>query len=328
MKTEVQLQGQVVGSLYLLAAIITAILGIQNYRYGVYPPVYSSSIITLIFVGIACYAQFAYRISTLERTNLVALSVTISVVLVQSLSHASQLAYWLPPLGLFAYLALPLSQARILNLLSLSIFTVLFAVQAPLLNVFLFITCYMLMMAFAGTFASLHQSRSRTLVELAIHEPVTGAYNIRHLEDTLNKEICRSGRTEKPLSLVTLEIDYFDQVEQLHGLNAKLDLLQHVSETLEGMIRAGDTQYFDADKRFYLLLPCTPEEGVLVIAERIRRTIEESAWPEVDNITASLGCSTYLPRKGELTSQQLLEGAHHALSEAHRNGHNRVMHHD
>lgn len=328
MKTEVQLQGQVVGSLYLLAAIITAILGIQNYRYGIYPLVYSSSIITLIFVGIACYAQFAYRVSTLERTNLVALSVTVAIVLLQSLSHAVQLAYWLPPLGLFAYLALPLNQARILNLLSLSIFTVLLAVQAPLLNVFLFITSYMLMMAFAGTFASLHQSRSRTLVELAIHEPLTGAYNIRHLEDTLNKEICRSGRTEKPLSLVALEIDYFDQVEQLHGVNTKLELLQHVSETLEGMIRAGDTQYFDGDKRFYLLLPCTPEEGVLVIAERIRRTIEESTWPEVDNITTSLGCSTYLPRKGDLTSQQLLEGAHHALSEAHRNGHNRVMHHD
>lgn len=328
MKTEIQLQGQVIGILYLLAAIIMAVLGVQNYRYGLYELVYSASLISLIFLGIACYTKFAYQITNLERANLVALSVALCIVIWEGLSSAANVMYWVIPLGLFTYIALPMKQARILNVIALGCFAILLFLQQPLLEVLMFCTSYLLMMAFGGTFAALHQQRSRTLVELAIHEPVTGAYNIRHLEDTLNKEICRSGRTEKPLSMVALEIDYFDQVEDMHGLTAKQQLIQQVADTLQGMIRAGDSQYFDAIQRYYLLLPCTPEEGVLVIAERIRRTIEESSWPTIESITVSLGCCTYLPSKGEKTAAEVLQSAHTALAEAHRNGHNRVMLHD
>lgn len=328
MKTEIQLQGQVIGILYLLAAIVMAILGVQNYRYGLYDLVYTTSLVSLIFLGIACYTKFAYQIANLERANLAALSVTICIVIWEGLTNAANVMYWIIPLGLFTYIAVPLKQARMLNIATLSCFIVLLFFQLPLLDVSMFCASYLLMMAFGGTFAALHQQRSRTLVELAIHEPITGAYNIRHLEDTLTKEICRSGRTEKPLSMVALEIDYFDQVEDMHGLSAKQQLIQQVADTLQGMIRAGDSQYFDAQQRYYLLLPCTPEEGVLVIAERIRRTIEESSWPTIDSITVSLGCSTYIPSKGEKTAAEVLESAHAALAEAHRNGHNRVMLHD
>lgn len=328
MKTEVQLQGQVIGTLYLLAAIIMAILGMQNYRYGLYNLVYSASLISLIFFGLASYTKVAYQITNLERANLTALSITLLIVIWEAFGNAAEVMYWVIPLGLFIYIAIPLHQARILNLIALLCFTGLLYLQLPLLDVFMFCSSYLLMMTFGGTFAALHQQRSRTLVELAIHEPITGAYNIRHLEDTLTKEICRSGRTENPLSMIALEIDYFDQIEELHGVVSKQQLTQQVSDTLEGMIRAGDSQYFDAKQRYYLLLPCTPEEGVLVIAERIRRTIEESAWPTVDSITVSLGCSTFVPSKGEKTAADVLHSAHAALAEAHRNGHNRVMLHD
>ncbi|KZY89686.1 hypothetical protein A3744_15620, partial [Oleiphilus sp. HI0073] len=287
-----------------------------------------ASLISLIFLGIACYTKFAYQITNLERANLAALCTVLFIVMWQGLSSAADMMYWVIPLGLFTYIALPLKQARILNIVVLCCFALLLFLQQPLLNAFMFCTSYLLMMAFGGTFAALHQQRSRTLVELAIHEPVTGAYNMRHLEDTLTKEICRSGRTEKPLSMVALEIDYFEQVEDMHGLTAKQQLLQQVADTLQGMIRAGDSQYFDAEQRYYLLLPCTPEEGVLVIAERIRRTIEESSWPTIESITVSLGCCTYLPSKGEKTASEVLQSAHTALAEAHRNGHNRVMLHD
>jgi len=235
--------------------------------------------------------------------------------------------YWLVPLGLFAYIALPLKQAHLLNITALVLFTITLYQQSTLLNVSLFITCYVLMIAFAGTFAALHQKRSRSLVELAIHEPVTSAYNIRHLEDTLNKEISRSSHTEKPLSLVALEIDYFEQIEEMHGVAAQQELLQQLSETLDGMIRAGDSQYFNAKQRYYLLLPCTPEEGVLVISERIRRAIEESTWPTVDSITVSLGCTTYLASNGEVSAQVMLNNVHEGLADSHRNGNNKVTLH-
>jgi len=74
-----------------------------------------------------------------------------------------------------------------------------------------------------------------------------------------------------------------------------------------------------------LLLPCTPEEGVLVIAERIRRTIEESTWPEVDSITVSIGANTFTPVQNSKSAQELLQGSHAALDEANSKGNTRVI---
>ncbi|KZX81371.1 hypothetical protein A3715_07515 [Oleiphilus sp. HI0009] len=325
MRTEVQLQGQVISSLYLLAGIIMVVLGVQNFRYGMYPLVYTASLLSLTFFGLATYARFTYQLSNLQRANVAALCFVFLVLLLDAQTHAQQLMYWLIPLGLFAYIALPLKQAKILNIVAGLCFTAVLFHHADLLTVSLFATSYVLMIAFAGTFAMLHQSRSRTLVELAIHEPVTSAYNIRHLEDTLNKEVSRSKETERPVSILSLEVDYFEQIEEMHGIGIQQDLLKQLSETLNGMIRAGDSQYFDAQQRFYLLLPCTPEEGVLVIAERIRRTIEESTWPEVDSITVSIGANTFTPVKNSKSAQELLQGAHAALAEAHSKGNNRVI---
>mgnify|MGYP000477649118 FL=1 len=187
-------------------------------------------------------------------------------------------------------------------------------------------------MALATTYSKLHQKRNRTLVELEIHDPLTHAYNLRHLEDTLKKEVCRADRTGKSLSLVCLEIDYFPQLENMHSTPTIHGLLLSFSETLKAMIRAGDSDYFDGKQTAYLLLPCTPSEGVLVIAERIRRTIEESKWPTVDSISVSLGCTSYCAKEREadqdVTASKLIAEANIALVEAQKNGHNRVCFHN
>lgn len=328
MKTEMQLQSQVVGSLYLLAAFSMMALSIQNYRYGLYPLVYSASLIMLIFFGISCYAKLAYKVSNLERASLAALCISMLLILKDSLSYATDVMYWVYPLGLFSYLALELKQASIINA-SVAIFlTISLVVNASLHDALAFAASYTLLIALGSTFAKLHQKRSRTLVELAINEPLTNAYNVRHLEDTLRKEICRSDRTGNPLSLITLEVDYFSQVSEAHGYAVSNTLLKHISGTLDGMIRAGDSQYFDGKERFYLLLPCTPAEGVLVIAERIRRTIQESNWPAVESLTASLGCTSLNPEKGAMTAERMTSNSHTALFDAQRNGHNKVSLHD
>ncbi len=65
----------------------------------------------------------------------------------------------------------------------------------------------------------------------------------------------------------------------------------------------------------------------MVIAERIRRTIEQSSWPVVDSITVSIGCTTYVPADNELSAIRFINDANIALVEAQKNGHNRVCHH-
>ena len=327
MRTDDQLQPKVVTTLYLLGAIMMLFLSVQNYRYGLYPLVYSASTIMAILAGLAIYARITMGEPRLPQVHLWAVGACLLLVLYEGLEHPQEVRHWAFALGLLAFVALRHPQAMVLTGATAIVLSLSLLANESIVDALTFATSYALLIALASTYAKLQQQRNRTLVELEIHDPMTRAYNYRHLEDTLTKEICRTDRTGKDLSLVSLEIDYFPQLLDLHGTMASNDLLRQLSETLRSMTRAGDSQYFDGEYTFYLLLPCTPAEGVVVIAERIRRSIEESTWPTVDSITVSLGCTTYVPTENEGSAHSLVNHASIALVEAQKNGHNRVCHH-
>jgi diguanylate cyclase (GGDEF)-like protein len=154
--------------------------------------------------------------------------------------------------------------------------------------------------------------------DLAITDPVTGAHNARFLDETLQKEISRAIATGHCLSVIDLSIDYADEVADLHGRDQVQGLFRDMTEHLFGVIRAGDTLYTLKDSEFFLILPFTPEEGVRVIAERIRRTIAEHHWPVVGKATVSLGCTTR--GSGDTRTDTLRDRAHQAMEEARRRG--------
>lgn len=332
MLAENQLQIRLVSLLFLLSAITLAALGIQNFRYGLYDLVYTAWFIASIYLGVSIYARFAPESKYLKQITITASITAIFCFLMMSFDHPNEVKHWVFPLSLLAYIALSHRTASLINLSILCLFSFSLLINTSLYGALIFTSTYLIFMALASTYSQLHQKRNRTLVELEIHDSLTRAYNLRHLEDTLKKEVCRSDRTGKPLSLISLEIDYFSQLKNSHGTPTTQSLLLSFSETLKAMIRAGDSDYFDGNKTAYLLLPCTPSEGVLVIAERIRRTIEESRWPEVDSISVSLGCTTYNPKDREAdqdsSSNTLLTESHLALTEAQKNGHNRVCFHN
>jgi two-component system cell cycle response regulator len=91
-----------------------------------------------------------------------------------------------------------------------------------------------------------------------------------------------------------------------------------MTQHLFGVIRAGDTLYTLNDSEFFLILPFTPEEGVRVIAERIRRTISENHWPVIGKATVSLGCTTR--GSSDTRTDTLRKRAHQAMLEARRRG--------
>lgn len=331
MLAENQLQTRLVSLLFLLSAITLAILGIQNFRFGLYDLVYTAWFIASLYLGVSIYARFAPESKYLKQASL-AISVTaIFCFFILSFKYPNEIKHWVFPLSLLAYIALSHRLASIINLSVLCLFSFSILLSLTLYSALVFASTFLVFMALASTYSQLHQKRNRTLVELEIHDPLTRAYNQRHLEDTLKKEVCRAERTGKPLSLISLEIDYFPQLQNLHNTPTIQSLLISFTATLKAMIRAGDSDYFDGKQTAYLLLPCTPAEGVLVIAERIRRTIEDSKWPDVDSISVSLGCTTFCPneRKADQdnSANKLIAEAHLSLVEAQKNGHNRVCLH-
>ncbi len=322
-----QLQTRLIATLFLLSASILFFLAIQNYRYGLFELVYSASFLCTVFLSVSAYARFTPEAKYLSRVCLWAIVLALLLIVRDSFTYPEKVQHWVFPLGLLSYIALSHRQATLLNTLSAIILSLILFWKSGFIQALTFATIYTLLISLASTYAQLHQRRSRTLVALEVRDPLTGAYNYRHLEDTLNKEICRADRTGKSLSLISLTIDYFPQVHDLHGVNTTNTLLIQFSEILRAMIRAGDSDYSDSQHTSYLLLPCTPADGVLVIAERIRRTIEENNWPVVDTITVSLGCTSYVSGSKEVSASKLINDANIALIEAQKNGHNRVCHH-
>jgi two-component system cell cycle response regulator len=322
-----QLQTTLLAILFLLSASILFLLAIQNYRYGLFELVYSASFLCVLFLGVSAYARFTPEAKYLPRVCFWAIITALLVIMVDSFTYPNELQHWAFPLGLLSYIALSHRQATLLNAFSAAAISVILFWEVGLVSALTFATIYTFLISLASTYAQLHQRRSRSLVALAVRDPLTNAYNFRHLQDTLKKEICRADRTGKPLSLISLTIDYLPQVFNLHGVSTTNTLLTEFSETLRAMIRAGDSDYCDKQHTAYLLLPCTPSAGVLVIAERIRRTIEETNWPVVDAITVSLGCTSYVPNKEDVSANKLIDDANIALIEAQKNGHNRVCHH-
>ncbi|HAC30234.1 MAG TPA: GGDEF domain-containing protein, partial [Marinobacter hydrocarbonoclasticus] len=95
-------------------------------------------------------------------------------------------------------------------------------------------------------------------------------------------------------------------------------LLRDVTGTLFEIIRAGDSLYSINGSEFFLILPFTPEEGVRVIAERIRRMLSEHDWAQVGKISVSLGCTTR--GNGDTSTHSLRDRAVTAMLEARKRG--------
>jgi diguanylate cyclase (GGDEF)-like protein len=78
------------------------------------------------------------------------------------------------------------------------------------------------------------------LREQAIRDPLTGLYNRRYLDATLERELARSQRDGQPLALILMDLDHFKRVNDTYGHQAGDEVLQQLAKLLTEMARAGD----------------------------------------------------------------------------------------
>lgn len=324
--TEAQLRAQTRAALYGVASILMAILAWLNYRYGMYDLFYTAALFIPLFIFGTAFSIIQFKRQLRETGHEIILSAAVLVIALRINQGQLATLHWIYPLGLLSFLSLSLRSALFFNVITLTLISLLIIVISDLFVGLRFFTSYILLAGIAGMFAYLHHHRTRSLVELSITDSLTGAYNIRHFEETLTKEVSRSDTTGYPLSLIALQIDYFPQIKDLQGQLVASEILTELSKVLGNMVRAGDTVYYDGHDQFYLLLPFTPSEGVMVIAERVRRHAEESTWPVVDSLSVSLGCTTLVTEHS--SSKELIACANHALVDAQKKGHNKVTHSD
>lgn len=164
------------------------------------------------------------------------------------------------------------------------------------------------------------------LANLALTDELTGLPNRRAIFLRGAEEISRSKRYGSPLSMLMLDIDKFKNINDTYG-HSKGDMaLQCVARVLREQVREVDLPGRLGGEEFGILLPNTRMEEALIIAERIRKSVEALRCEKDEDtcitMTASLGVAGYTAEIKNL--DDLFSRADAAMYKAKNNGRNRV----
>lgn len=165
-----------------------------------------------------------------------------------------------------------------------------------------------------------------TLRAQAIRDPLTGLFNRRYMEESLEREVRRAGRSGRSLGIVMLDLDLFKGFNDAHGHEAGDLLLSALGSFLGAGIREEDIACRYGGEEFVLILPDASLEATVERAEQVRDGVQRLVVPGPQGllgpITVSLGVAA-CPEHGT-TARALLAAADAALYRAKAEGRNRV----
>ncbi len=161
---------------------------------------------------------------------------------------------------------------------------------------------------------------------LALHDPLTGLYNRRYLDDALKREVHRVKRSNKPLSLIMIDIDHFKRFNDTFGHDAGDFVLSAVAKIITKNVRPTDIACRYGGEELAVLLPEANLECALGRAELLRIAFREASLKHRDQVlpapTASFGVSEY-PAHGE-NIEDFIKAADRALYQAKQAGRDQV----
>ena len=164
--------------------------------------------------------------------------------------------------------------------------------------------------------------------DLAIKDGLTGLYNHRYLKERLELEMQTAKRIQHPLSLIFFDIDHFKKYNDINGHPMGDMLLRSVADILRKTSRVTDIPCRYGGEEFMIILTHTNIEGAKIKAEKLRRLIEETEFPNQEkqpngNLTVSIGVSEMPIHADDLT--HLIDVADAALYKAKESGRNNVV---
>lgn len=165
------------------------------------------------------------------------------------------------------------------------------------------------------------------LREQAIRDPLSGLYNRRYLDETLDRELARALREGYPVSIVMCDIDYFKALNDTYGHQAGDEVIRSLARFLREQARASDILCRYGGEEFLLVLPGMSPDNALERIDAWRKKLAERRvifGPFELSTTVSFGIASY-PAHGE-TPELLIAAADQALYLAKRKGRNRVEH--
>ena len=160
----------------------------------------------------------------------------------------------------------------------------------------------------------------------AMSDPLTGLFNRTTLFERIEEAIAGANDAEPP-SIIMFDIDHFKKINDTHGHLIGDRVIRFVAQTLQKNIKGLDTAARFGGEEFTVLLPGTPTNGAVAVAQAIRKVVEDAQLVRADNkkplgdITISAGVSTF--RAGE-DLMAFINRADQALYRSKNEGRNRV----
>ncbi len=173
-----------------------------------------------------------------------------------------------------------------------------------------------------------HARLFRQMEAQAITDSLTGLYNYRFFQASLEREIQIANRHNEVVSLIMLDLDRLKHINDTFGHRAGDSALVLISRIMKQAVRSVDFCARYGGEEFVIVLPRCQHEDALRIAERLRAALAASPLPGIGQITASLGVATY-PISAQ-TKEGMIEVADQAMYLAKTSGRNRVktlLHH-
>jgi two-component system, cell cycle response regulator len=164
-------------------------------------------------------------------------------------------------------------------------------------------------------------------MEMALTDALTGLFNRRYMETHVQSLIERSRASDRPVSLIMIDIDYFKSINDTWGHDAGDQVLREFSQRLRASIRGIDLACRFGGEEFVVVMPDTTSDVALMVGERLRAKIAADPFAigrdQTIVVTTSVGIAERLP--DDTTMDSLLKRADQALYHAKNSGRNRVV---
>ena len=164
------------------------------------------------------------------------------------------------------------------------------------------------------------------IYRLTTTDGLTGVYNKRFFIETLEREMGRCYRYQRPLSLIMIDIDHFKKINDQHGHLAGDTILKQVAVLIAAHVRREDIFARYGGEEFGLILPEVEGDGAMQLAEKLRGLVEAAplAWDgNAIPVTISLGVSP-LP-EDNATPEEFIQRADACLYRAKNAGRNQCV---
>jgi len=164
-------------------------------------------------------------------------------------------------------------------------------------------------------------SDKKRIEELSITDRLTGLYNRLKLDEVLSLHVSLALRHQNVFSTIILDIDKFKSVNDTYGHQVGDTLLQEIAKVLKNNVRLEDIIGRWGGEEFLIVLPNTTHDGAMLLAEKLRKAIEQTAFSTVGTRTSSFGVASYV--QGDDT-KTIVGRADEALYRAKESGRNKV----